>query len=97
MYSSLADVKKVFATMVQVSMILSDPKTTNDPMMAWVVNKQQVGHKAIYVRYVYIFVQLCFSSNMEWTARQSSGSNFSVLSLDRLTNVQRSPNEVDTF
>ncbi len=68
--------------MVQVSMILSDPKTTNDPMMAWVVNKQQVGHKAIYVRYVYIFVQLCFSSNTERTDRQSRGSNFSVLSLD---------------
>jgi hypothetical protein len=26
------------------------------------------------------FVQLGFSSNMEWTAGQSSGSNFSVLS-----------------
>jgi hypothetical protein len=75
-------------------MILSDPKTTNDPMMAWVVNKQQVGHKAIYV---YIFLQLCFSSNTEQTDRQSSGSSFYVLSLDWLTNVQQSQNEVDTF
>ncbi len=37
------------------------------------------------------FVQLGFPSNMERTARQSSGSNFSVPSLDQLTKSQAVP------
>jgi hypothetical protein len=27
---------------LEVSKILADPKTTNDPMVGWIVNKQQV-------------------------------------------------------